>query len=419
MLQDIISQLNKRPVGDGYGNEVPRYNAFEQAPLLAQAITQFQKEQRVNPIAAALQNISSKWKAAQTDEERNALNAAANITRENFLQSGGSPMELSSSQWGADPTRGFQTGAEEFRPGYAGDNLSMGQRMNLASLTGMLNGQPTFQRQAQEATLTGMYDSEKTWPRQYQEQNMALQTALKNLQAAKLSQGSDSDSKRENLASAQTEIWEKLNAGVPLDQVEAWIVKNAGKYASAGLDYQDIIDYAWIAKSGAKRPKDLNDTPSGTSSGTSSQGRLLQKTNQTSSAAEPKSFKDVATTWLNDKYGIKTAEAGESGGGDIDAWINQSVSLTGVGEDWKPGLRWLAEHESTFDPSAKNPTAVGGEHATGLMQTLPSTFHENAMGGMNDIYNPVHNMAAAINYIKGRYGHPDNAIKDWASRGGY
>ena len=290
MLQDIIAQLTKRSPEGGYGNEVSRLSAFEQAPLLAQAIAQFQKEQRVNPTAAALQNIGGKWKEATTDEERNSLNAAANMTRKNFLQSGGSPMELSSDQWGANPAQGFQTGAEEFKPGYAGDNLSMGQRTKLAALTGMFNGQPTWGRQAQESQLTGMYGGEKTWPRQaqesqltgmfngqptwgrqaqesqltgvyggektwprqYQEKGLALQEALKNMQANKASQA---DVKRENLSAAQEEIWGKLNEGVPLDQVEAWIVKNSGKYAEGGLDYQDLIDYAWIAKSGSKKPK--------------------------------------------------------------------------------------------------------------------------------------------------------------------
>ena len=130
------------------------------------------------------------------------------------------------------------------------------------------------------------------------------------------------------------------------------------------------------------------------------------------------SFKDAATAWLNDRYGVKAAEAGELGGG-IDNWIDQAISLTGVEANWKPALKWLAKHESSFNPRAENPEAVGREHATGLMQTLPSTFNENALSGMHDIYNPVHNMSAAIRYIKRRYGHPQNAVNGWAARGGY
>lgn len=82
-------------------------------------------------------------------------------------------------------------------------------------------------------------------------------------------------------------------------------------------------------------------------------------------------------------------------------------------------MKWLAEHESSFNPEAVNPIKVNGENATGLMQTLPSTFKANAAPGLTDIYNPVHNLVAAINYIKGRYGHPQTAIDRWYSQGGY
>lgn len=69
---------------------------------------------------------------------------------------------------------------------------------------------------------------------------------------------------------------------------------------------------------------------------------------------------------------------------------------------------WIAQQESSGNPRAVNPKPVGGEHATGLMQTLPSTFKEYAIRGMTDIYNPIHNAVAAIRYIKSRYGSPWN-----------
>ena|GEM_PF-3227224 len=105
--------------------------------------------------------------------------------------------------------------------------------------------------------------------------------------------------------------------------------------------------------------------------------------------------------------------------GNVKEWVNQAVKITGVDEDWKPYLEWLVEHESNGNPRAVNPRAVGREHATGLMQTLPSTFRAHAAPGMTDIYNPVHNLVAAIGYIKGRYKHPKNAVNGWTSRGGY
>lgn len=92
-----------------------------------------------------------------------------------------------------------------------------------------------------------------------------------------------------------------------------------------------------------------------------------------------------------------------------------------MGADWKEPLIWLAQHESSGNPFAINKTLVGKnkEHATGLMQTLPSTFRAYKMKGYENIFDPVHNLIAAINYIKARYGHPSKAVSGWKKRGGY
>ena len=80
------------------------------------------------------------------------------------------------------------------------------------------------------------------------------------------------------------------------------------------------------------------------------------------------------------------------------------MKAAGVGDDWLPGLARLVGWESSGNPRAVNPEAVGNEHAAGLLQTLPSTFRRYALEGMGDIFNPVHNAAAAIRYIKATYG---------------
>ncbi|WP_218915189.1 transglycosylase SLT domain-containing protein [Caldanaerobius polysaccharolyticus] len=87
---------------------------------------------------------------------------------------------------------------------------------------------------------------------------------------------------------------------------------------------------------------------------------------------------------------------------EINTVIQNAIKIAGVSSDWAPYLRWLAQVESQFNPNAIN--ADSG--AAGLMQTKPSTFREYAAPGMNDIYNPLHNMVAAIRYIKARYGDP-------------
>jgi hypothetical protein len=42
------------------------------------------------------------------------------------------------------------------------------------------------------------------------------------------------------------------------------------------------------------------------------------------------------------------------------------------------------------------------------MQVIDPTFQANKVTGHDDIWNPVDNVAAASNYIAGRYGNPSN-----------
>lgn len=90
----------------------------------------------------------------------------------------------------------------------------------------------------------------------YQREQLDLGYARLNQAGAGTSQ---SDIIRQNLADAQTEIWGMLNSGVPLDQVEAMIWKNAGKYTSSGLKASDLADYAWMAATGYPKPKDQEE----------------------------------------------------------------------------------------------------------------------------------------------------------------
>jgi SLT domain-containing protein len=85
------------------------------------------------------------------------------------------------------------------------------------------------------------------------------------------------------------------------------------------------------------------------------------------------------------------------------------MQITGVDASWAPYLNQLVQRENASgNPNAVNPTAVSGEHATGFLQTLPSTFKANAAPGMTNINDPVDNAVAAINYIKSRYRSPAN-----------
>jgi hypothetical protein len=106
-----------------------------------------------------------------------------------------------------------------------------------------------------------------------------------------------------------------------------------------------------------------------------------------------------------------TGDAGSAVGGNVTDWITQALAVTGTDSSWTNGLLRLASYESgdpgklgTGNPDLVNNIQVGNEYATGLMQMLPSTFKEFQVSGMNDIKNPIHNIAAAIQYIKHRYG---------------
>jgi SLT domain-containing protein/phage-related protein len=110
--------------------------------------------------------------------------------------------------------------------------------------------------------------------------------------------------------------------------------------------------------------------------------------------------------------------------GNVKAWIQQAIAATGVPRSWASSLETIAMKESNGNPRAYNGwdiNAKRGIASRGLMQTIPPTFNAYKQKGMNDIFNPVHNAAAAINYIKARYGTVFNTpgIKSMARGGPY
>lgn len=109
---------------------------------------------------------------------------------------------------------------------------------------------------------------------------------------------------------------------------------------------------------------------------------------------------------------LRTAVGGvpsADGPGAVDTWISEALRRTGAPPSWAPGLRTIAERESSFDPAAANLDAADGNLAKaplGLMQMLPSTFAAHAVPGHGNILDPVDNLMAAIGYIRSRYGDP-------------
>lgn len=129
--------------------------------------------------------------------------------------------------------------------------------------------------------------------------------------------------------------------------------------------------------------------------------------------------------------GDQSGHGGDQGGGDsqahlpkgnyanreqVMAWINQAFDVlraNGVPADKlnAEGVLLMIEHESSGNPHAINDwdsNAKAGHPSKGLMQTIDSTFAANKLPGHNDIYNPVDNIIAGVNYSLERYGSISN-----------
>ncbi|MGW5720772.1 tape measure protein [Amycolatopsis sp. NPDC003865] len=127
-------------------------------------------------------------------------------------------------------------------------------------------------------------------------------------------------------------------------------------------------------------------------------------------AKMPATLIDKAVTWLWDKVKdwLNPFSSGGGGSADLAGWIAAAIGFTGVGPDWAGPLRTLIMRESGGNPRAQNNwdiNAQRGDPSRGLMQTIGATFaayHDPRLP--NDIFNPVANIVAGINYIRSRYG---------------
>ena len=92
-------------------------------------------------------------------------------------------------------------------------------------------------------------------------------------------------------------------------------------------------------------------------------------------------------------------------------WAQEAIALTGVPQSWLTGILTIARRESNFNPTAVNnwdSNAAAGDPSKGVMQTIGATFNAYKLPGLGDIFNPVHNMVAAIRYILARYSDISN-----------
>lgn len=136
-------------------------------------------------------------------------------------------------------------------------------------------------------------------------------------------------------------------------------------------------------------------------------------------------------------YGGGSSYSGPSSGGppagpvpgNVQEWIKEAiaelrkrginVSEADAGRIWQ-----IIQHESGGNPHAINnwdSNAAKGTPSKGLMQTIDPTFQSYKLPGHDDIWNPVDNICAGVNYAISRYGSLANVpgIKATDSGGSY
>jgi hypothetical protein len=113
---------------------------------------------------------------------------------------------------------------------------------------------------------------------------------------------------------------------------------------------------------------------------------------------------------LLDYYNSLGFNSGSGGGGTASYQKDMSKAISmGVDPSWAPVLSQIVAKESSYNPNAKNPTST----AYGYGQFLASTRaqYEKKTGlSYND---PASQLVMMAQYVKDRYGTPQNALNFW------
>ncbi|MGG6839916.1 UNVERIFIED_CONTAM: tape measure protein [Mammaliicoccus sciuri] len=117
-----------------------------------------------------------------------------------------------------------------------------------------------------------------------------------------------------------------------------------------------------------------------------------------------------ALTNRNTKDPVKflNSKGGKSGGGGWLNTIKTALKIAKLPVTQKYINAWMKQIETE---SSGNARAMGGNdgladgNAMGLVQVKPGTFKANQGKGMGDIWNPLHNLVAGMNYASKTYGN--------------
>lgn len=108
-----------------------------------------------------------------------------------------------------------------------------------------------------------------------------------------------------------------------------------------------------------------------------------------------------------DPVAFLNSKGGKSGGGGWINTIRTALKIAGLPVTQKYINAWMKQIQTE---SSGNARAMGGNdgladgNAMGLVQVKPGTFKANQGKGMGDIWNPVHNLVAGMNYASKTYG---------------
>ena len=156
-----------------------------------------------------------------------------------------------------------------------------------------------------------------------------------------------------------------------------------------------------LAPGAHETPAGLNEIAAGVTAGVPVQTQEKPPTEEPGAPDQPVDpYSEEAQAYYRGLAG-----GGGNYGNDLDGWIHQAMKLTGVGEDQFQWIKKKALQESGGRNVLQQIKDVnsGGNEAMGPMQIIPGTFKSNMVPGYGDRNNPVHSIAAALNYILRRY----------------
>ena len=125
----------------------------------------------------------------------------------------------------------------------------------------------------------------------------------------------------------------------------------------------------------------------------------------------PRTIANHFFDWIGGKDKAFTAAQVKNVGAGVARWaglVNKALSMLGLPLSLASRVLYQMQTESGGNPNAINNTDINAQHgdpSRGLMQTIGATFRAyHVAGTSNNIYDPLANIAAAINYARHVYG---------------